>query len=164
VRLEGLNNLKKKKRMTSSGLESATFQLVAQRLNHPLYRALHSIFVVNLHFQFEMISVHAYECKMYGHAVTRVVSPRLPTAATLVRARVKSCEICGAQSGISVFPAKHSTYCSTLIIRSWYNKPSNGLSISRLCSTPLQKGKWKYIYDEVNSRNVQFSVDLYRLK
>jgi hypothetical protein len=35
-----------------------------------------------------------------GRARAHALSPRLPTAATWVRARVRSCGICGGQSGI----------------------------------------------------------------
>jgi hypothetical protein len=37
---------------------------------------------------------------MEGRAIAQVVSRRLPKAAARVRAQVKSCEICGGQSGI----------------------------------------------------------------
>jgi hypothetical protein len=62
------------------------------------------------------------ECHV--RAVAQVVSSWLPSAAARVRSRVRSCGICGEQSGTgvmfststSVSPAKHSTDCSTLII------------------------------------------------
>jgi hypothetical protein len=61
----------------------------------------------------------------YGRVMAQAVSRRLPTAAASVRALVRSCGICGGQSGTggrfspntSVSPANsHSTDCSTLII------------------------------------------------
>jgi hypothetical protein len=36
---------------------------------------------------------------LVGHAIAQAVSRRLPTAAVRVRAQVRSCEICGGQSG-----------------------------------------------------------------
>jgi hypothetical protein len=36
---------------------------------------------------------------MIGRAITQTVSRRLPTAAARVRAQVRSCAICGGQSG-----------------------------------------------------------------
>jgi hypothetical protein len=70
-----------------------------------------------------------------GGAIAQAVSGWLPTAAALVRARVKSCGICGGQSGTGtdlfrvllfplpifippIFPQSPSS-----IIWSWYNKP-----------------------------------------
>jgi hypothetical protein len=35
----------------------------------------------------------------YGHAAAQAVIRRLPTAAARVRALLKSCEICGGQTG-----------------------------------------------------------------
>jgi hypothetical protein len=57
-----------------------------------------------------------------GRAIAHAVGRRLPTAAARVRAQVRSCGICGGQSGrfspsTSVSPANsHSTDCSTIII------------------------------------------------
>jgi hypothetical protein len=59
-----------------------------------------------------------------GCAVAQAARHWLPTVAARVRARVRSCGICGGQSGAAVGflrvlrfqSAKHSTDCSTLII------------------------------------------------
>jgi hypothetical protein len=53
-----------------------------------------------------------------SRAIAEAVSRWLPTAAARVRAQVRSCGICGGQSGsTSVSPARHhSTDCSTLVI------------------------------------------------
>jgi hypothetical protein len=71
---------------------------------------------------------------IYG--IAQAVSRRLPTATALVRARVRSCGICGGQSGTGAgflrvlrFPlpilippiAPHSS-----IARGWYNRPASG--------------------------------------
>jgi hypothetical protein len=71
-----------------------------------------------------------------GHAVAQAVSRRLPTVITRVRARVRSCGVCGRQSGIRtgfllvlLFPlpsipptAPHSS----IIIRGWCSRPNGG--------------------------------------
>jgi hypothetical protein len=60
-----------------------------------------------------------------GRTVAQVVSGRLPTGNARVRAQVKSCAICGGQSGTEAgslpvlrfpLPLNHSTNCSTIII------------------------------------------------
>jgi hypothetical protein len=64
--------------------------------------------------------------KKMDRAVAQTVSRRLPALAAWVRALVKSCEICGGQSGTGPsclrslqFPLSliHSTDCSSIIIR-----------------------------------------------
>jgi hypothetical protein len=69
-----------------------------------------------------------------GRVIAQEVSRRLPTAAARVRAQVRICEICSAQSGtgtgflrVPQFPlpilipptARHSSS----IIRDWYDRP-----------------------------------------
>jgi hypothetical protein len=68
-----------------------------------------------------------------GHAVAQAVSRLLPTAATSVRAQVRSCGICGRQSStgagflrvlrlpLPILIPPNSPHSS--IIRSWYSKP-----------------------------------------
>jgi hypothetical protein len=61
--------------------------------------------------------LHSWSYIKKGRAITQAVSRRLPAAAARVRAQVRSCGICGGQSGTSVFAANsHSTDCSTFII------------------------------------------------
>jgi hypothetical protein len=71
---------------------------------------------------------------MFGRAVAQAVSRRFPTAAARVRAQIRSCGICGGQSGTGTgflrallftlpyipLTAPHS---SSSIIRGWYNRP-----------------------------------------
>jgi hypothetical protein len=70
-----------------------------------------------------------------GRAIGQAVSRRLPTAAAQVRVQVRSCGICGGQSGIRagflrviLFPLSirippTAPQSSSSIIWGWYNKP-----------------------------------------
>jgi hypothetical protein len=72
-----------------------------------------------------------------GRAITQAVSRRLPTAETRVRAQVRSCGICGGQSGTGAcflrvhrFPLPFllppTTPHSSSVIRGWYYRPISG--------------------------------------
>jgi hypothetical protein len=86
--------------------------------------------------------------------VTQAVSRRLPTAAAWVRSQVKSCGICGEQSGIGAgffrvlrFPLPilippNAPYSST--IRGWYNRPVSGRHTKWTQLTPPQETKTNY--------------------
>jgi hypothetical protein len=89
-----------------------------------------------------------------GRAIAQAVSRQLPTAAARIRARVRSCGICGGQSGTGAgflrvlrFPlpilippaAPHSSS----IIRGWYNRPISGRRTSGLSPTPPKETKKK---------------------
>jgi hypothetical protein len=72
----------------------------------------------------DYVSLHIVTIN-WGRAIAQAVSRWLPTAAARVRTWVRSCGICGGQSGAgtvflkstSVSPANsHSTDCSTIII------------------------------------------------
>jgi hypothetical protein len=101
----------------------------------PTPRVLISVTISNtetgLKWLFEVSIFHA--C-----AIAKVISRRIPTAAARVRSSVRSCGICGKQSGTGAgflpvirFPlpilipptAPHS---SSSIIRGWYNRPNSG--------------------------------------
>jgi hypothetical protein len=75
--------------------------------------------------------------RQWGRAIAQAVSRRLPTLAARIRAQVRSCGICGGQSGTRVgflrvlrfllpvlMPqtAPHSSYT----IGGWYNRPISG--------------------------------------
>jgi hypothetical protein len=73
----------------------------------------------------------------FGRAIARAVSRRLPTAAAWVRTQVRSCEVCGTQSGtragflpIHQFPLPilipPTALHSSSISRGWYNRPNSG--------------------------------------
>jgi hypothetical protein len=98
--------------------------------------------------------------KVVARAIAQAVSRRLPTAVARVRAWVRSCGICGGQSGTGAgflqvlqFPlpilipptAPHSSS----IIRGWYNRPlvaavPSGLSLTAL--TIIKKIITKFIH------------------
>jgi hypothetical protein len=87
-----------------------------------------------------------------GRVRAQVVSRRLPTAATRVRAQVRSCGICGGQSctgagflrvlrvplPILIPPIAPQSPLS--IIWGWYNKPVVAAVPSGLSLTPLSSG------------------------
>jgi hypothetical protein len=91
VRLEGLSQLKNP--VTSLEIESVTFWLVAQCLNK-----LHCCVPLSENFRLckpEGPYVYLWN-PIWGCAIPQVVSCRLLTTA----AHVRSCEICGGQSGV----------------------------------------------------------------
>jgi hypothetical protein len=99
--------------------------------------------------------IHTAEIKVstkFGRAVAQEVSRWLPTAAARVRAQVRTCGICGGQSGagagflrvlrfplpILILPtAPHSSS----IIRCWYNRPVSRWRIKYTQSHPIKEIK-----------------------
>jgi hypothetical protein len=76
------------------------------------------------------------KCK--GRVTAQAVSRRLPTAAAWIRAQVRTCGICGGQSGagenflrvlrfhLPILNPPTAPHSSSFIIRGWYNKPISG--------------------------------------
>jgi hypothetical protein len=80
--------------------------------------------------------------KLLGRAIAQAISCRLPTAA----ARVRSCGICGEQSGAGAsilrvlrFPLPFAPQSPASIIWGWYNRPVVAAVPSGLRLTPLGK-------------------------
>jgi hypothetical protein len=82
-------------------------------------------------------SMWASKSVQQGRAIAQEASRRLYTAAARVRAQIRSCGICGGQSGIGVgFLRVHrfsmpilippAAPHSSSIIRGWYNRPESG--------------------------------------
>jgi hypothetical protein len=82
-------------------------------------------------------------------AIAQAVSRWLPTATARVRARVRSCRICGGQSGagarflralrfpLPIFIPPISPQSPSSIIWGWYNRPEVAAVPSGLSPTPL---------------------------
>jgi hypothetical protein len=83
--------------------------------------------------------------------VTQAVSRRLPTAAARVRARVRSCRICGGQSGtgerclwvlrfpLPILIPPTAPHWPSSIIRGWYNSPISGRRTKWTQSHPTRR-------------------------
>jgi hypothetical protein len=88
------------------------------------------------------------ELPKFGRAIAQAVSRRLPTAAGRVRARVRSCGICGEQSGtgagflrvlrfpLPIFIPPIGPQSPSSIIWDWYNRPEEAAVPSGLSLTP----------------------------
>jgi hypothetical protein len=109
---------------------------------------------------------------IYG--IAQAVSRRLPSSAALVRARVRSCGICGGQSGpgagflrVLRFPlpilipptAPHS---SSTIIRGWHNRPVSGRRTKWTQSHPTPRNDlWHPVGLQWRKSDVQNNFEVY---
>jgi hypothetical protein len=97
-----------------------------------------------------------YQPPMPGRATAQAVSRCLLIAAARVRTRVRSCGICGGQSGTATgflrvlrFPqpililptSPHSSY----IVRGWYNRPVSGRRTKWSLTPPQETKKKTYL-------------------
>jgi hypothetical protein len=85
------------------------------------------------------------------HGQAHEVSSRLLTAAARVRVQVKSCGICGGQSGtwkgfllvlrfpLPIIPPPTAPHSSSSIIWGWYNRPISGQRTKWTQSHPTQR-------------------------
>jgi hypothetical protein len=92
-----------------------------------------------------------------GRTIVRAVSRRLPIVAVRVRSQVRSCGICGGQSGseagflrvlrfpLPILIPPTASHSSPSIIRDWYNRPNSGP-----CATPTQETEKKKNANAVN--------------
>jgi hypothetical protein len=90
-----------------------------------------------------------------SRAIAQAVSRRLPIAPTGVRAQVKSCGICGGQSGtgegflrvlqlpLPILIPPTAPHSSSSIIRGWYNRPISGRRTKWTQSHPTPRNKKK---------------------
>jgi hypothetical protein len=88
-----------------------------------------------------------------GRIIAQAVNRRLPTAAARVRARVRSCGICGGQSGIGAGFLRVLLFSLPIrippiapqspspITWGWYNRPNSGRSTKWTQSQPMRKIK-----------------------
>jgi hypothetical protein len=89
----------------------------------------------------------------FGRSIAQAANRRLPTSAARVRARVRSCGICGGQSGTGAgflrvlrFPSPISIppitpQLSSTIIWGCYNRPNSGRTTKWIQSHPMRKIK-----------------------
>jgi hypothetical protein len=114
------------------------------RINRPTFMANDNINCISYRFQLMV---------MLGLAIAQAVSHWLPTAAPRIQSQVKSCGICGRQSGagagflrvlwfpLTILIPPTAPHSSSAIIRGWYNRPISGQHTKRTQShlTPRNK-------------------------
>jgi hypothetical protein len=93
---------------------------------------------LKLKHDFEDLRIEDEERVQNGRAVAQEVSVRLPTAVARFRVLVRTCGICGGQSGtgagfllVQWFPLPSipltAPHAASSIIRGWYNRALSGL-------------------------------------
>jgi hypothetical protein len=95
----------------------------------------------------------------FGRAIAWAVSPRLLTATAWVRARIRSCGICGTGAGfvrVLLFPLQIrippiAPQSPSSIIWGWYNRPKSGRSTKWTQSHPMKKKKLPHSCDLASS-------------
>jgi hypothetical protein len=112
-----------------------------------------------------------------GHATAQAVSHQLPITATRVRAQVRSCGICGGQSGAAAdfllvlrFPLPilipPTAPYSSPIVRGGYNRPFSGRRTKWTQSHPTARNKKKTTLRRTFVRNMYtklFNINLNNL-
>jgi hypothetical protein len=104
--------------------------------------------------------------QLRGRAIAQALSRSLPTAAARIRARVRSCGICGGQSGTGAgflrvlpFPLPNfippvAPQSPSSIIWGWYNRPVVAAVPSRISLTPLKIIKKNITWPNPSSRTM----------
>jgi hypothetical protein len=129
-------------------------------------RETHSNFQSRATLNSKALQCEARLKSLHGSAIAQAVSRQLPTAAARVRARVRSCGICGGRSGTGAgflrilrfpFPIlipSTAPQPSTSIIWGWYNRPNSGRSTKWTQSHPMRKTKTKSHYTTLRLKHL----------
>jgi hypothetical protein len=90
-----------------------------------------------------------------GRAIAQAVSRRVPTAVVRFRSQVRSCGICGGQSGTAACFLRVLRFTLPILtppiaphsftIRSWYNRPASGHRTKWTQSHPTPQNNHKII-------------------